>query len=417
MTSTETAGLLPEKVRWAAPGSISEALAGHRNSLGVIRLVLATMVIFDHAFPLGGFGPNPSLGWSRGQESIGGFAVAGFFAISGYLIAKSGLNSDVVQFLWRRVLRIFPAFWLVLLVGAAIVGPIAWTVSGRSLSSYLTFGPGGPVAYVISNADLTMRQWGIHDIFIETPYGQVVDGSVFNGSLWTLVYEFGCYLIIALFVLFGILRRARLVVVGVTVFYFIMEIVSIVAPGTAGQVFPNFGDGYTLKLGLIFLIGSCIALYSKEIVFHDGLALLSMVVVIATLRTGGWTVIGYPAFAYVLLWFAARLPKSMQWIGAKNDYSYGMYVYGFLVQQSTAALGLYKLGYLPWVAITIAIAAGCAWVSWHAVEKHALALKDWGPGRGVRYWYESFLGWVRAIRGRRARPAADAGAKPDLDVG
>lgn len=417
MTSTETAGILPERSRATAPVSIGDALAGHRNSLGVLRLVLATMVIFDHAFPLGGYGPNPSLGWSRGQESIGGFAVAGFFAISGYLIAKSGMNADVVQFLWRRVLRIFPAFLLVLVVGAAIVGPIAWLLSGRALSSYLSFGPGGPVAYVVSNADLTMRQWGIHDIFIETPYGQEVGGSVFNGSLWTLSYEFTCYLIIAVLVLFGLLKRARLLVLGITVFYFVMQIVAVAAPGAPGQVVPAFADGYTLKLGLIFLIGSSIALYSREVLFHDGLALLSLVVVLATLRYGGWTVVGYPAFAYLLLWAAARLPKAFQWIGAKNDYSYGMYVYGFLVQQSTAALGWYRLGYFPWVVITIAIAAGGAWLSWHAVEKHALALKDWGPGRGVRHWVEAAKAGVRAIRERRARRATAGAAEPDLDVG
>ena len=145
--------------------------------------------------------------------------------------------------------------------------------------------------------------------------------------------------------------------------------------------------------------------------------MLSFVVVIATLRSSGWTVIGYPALAYLLLWTAARLPKSFQWIGAKNDYSYGMYVYGFLVQQSTAALGWNQLGYFPWVAATIVVSAGCAWLSWHGVEKHALALKDWGPGRGIRHWVDVMLGALRGVRERRARRATDATAEPDLDVG
>ncbi|WP_350347315.1 acyltransferase [Agromyces sp. G08B096] len=417
MTSTETQGLVPARIAGTRPGSIGEALAGHRNSLGVIRLVLATAVIFDHAFPLGGFGPNPSLGWSRGQESIGGFAVAGFFAISGYLIAKSGMNADVVQFLWRRVLRIFPAFWIVLLVGSLIVGPIAWLVMGRDLADYLTLGPGGPVAYFTGNADLTMRQWGIHDIFVDTPYGQAVHGSVFNGSLWTLAYEFGCYLIIAVLVMFGILKRARLLVLGITAFYFVMELASKIVPGAAGTVVPQLADGYTLKLGLIFMIGATIAVYSKEIVFHDGLALLSAAAVIVSLRTSGWTLIGYPAFAYLLLWMAARLPKWSQRIGAKNDYSYGIYVYGFLVQQATAALGWYRWGYLPWVLSTVVIAGGCAWLSWHGVEKWALALKDWGPGRGVRYWYERSRSLARRSRAGRTSSPQQTTAEPESEVG
>ena len=130
--------------------------------------------------------------------------------------------------------------------------------------------------------------------------------------------------------------------------------------------------------------------------------MLCALAVVVSLRNAGWTVIGYPAFAYVLLWLAARLPRSFQWIGAKNDYSYGMYVYGFLVQQATAALGWYRFGYFPWVAITIVISAGCAWLSWHGVEKWALALKNWGPGRGVRYWYERAVAFVGRLRGSKA---------------
>lgn len=110
--------------------SIADALAGHRNSLGVIRLVLASAVIFAHAYPLGGFGAGPWLTYTNNQVSLGSLAVLGFFAISGYLITKSGLNADVLQYLWRRVLRIFPAFWVVLLIGAFVVGPLVWVANG-----------------------------------------------------------------------------------------------------------------------------------------------------------------------------------------------------------------------------------------------------------------------------------------------
>ena len=388
--------------------SISEGLKGHRNSLGVLRLVLATLVIFSHAFPLGGWGSDPGLVWSKGQESIGGFAVVGFFAISGYLIAKSGANADIVQFMWRRVLRIFPAFWLVLLVGAGIVGPIAWMMEGNSFRGYLSFNGDGPVSYLLSNWDLIPRQYGIYDIFTATtPYGQLVGGSVLNGSLWTLSYEWGCYMIIAVLVLFGVLRRARFLVLVLTAFYYVAAVTSIVVPGGAGTIFPDFGDRFRISLALIFLLGSCLALYSKEIKLDDRLGIFAAFVVCATLLNGGWLLLGYPALAYFLLWFAARLPTWVQWIGAKNDYSYGMYVYGFLVQQFTAYLGWYKMGYVPWVIVTIIIAAGCAWLSWHLVEKRALALKDWGPGRGIRHWYEKTLSGVDWLRHRRTAPSTE----------
>ena len=44
-----------------------------------------------------------------------------------------------------------------------------------------------------------------------TPYGREVGASAFNGSLWTLSYEWQCYLIVAALVAFGVLKNARIV--------------------------------------------------------------------------------------------------------------------------------------------------------------------------------------------------------------
>lgn len=419
MTAVETVGVSgsdgPSKVAPAAPAhrplsgamSLGAALNGHRNSLGLLRLVLATMVIFSHAFVLGGWGNDPTHNFTAGQESIGGFAVAGFFAISGYLIAKSGASSDIVQFMWRRVLRIFPAFWLVLLVGAFIVGPIAWKLQGGGLRAYLSTEPGGPISYFLSNMALTINQWGIYDIFVgTTSYGSVVGYSALNGSLWTLAYEWGCYLIIAFLVLFGVLKRARFLVLIITGFFLVVLLANIIVPGSSGAILPYLADPYRVSLAFVFLLGSCLAMYSKQVPFDDRLGVFAGAVVVVTLTQGGWLVLGYPALAYFLLWAAARLPSWIQWVGSKNDYSYGIYVYGFLVQQFTASLGWNNMGYGLWVLVTILITGACAWLSWHVVEKRALQLKDWGPGRGIRFWYERIMSLIRnrgRIRVRRRR--------------
>lgn len=319
---------------------------------------------------------------------MGGVAVAGFFAISGYLITKSGMAADALQFVWRRVLRIFPAHWLVLMVAAVLVGPLAWIVEGNHLANYLNVRGGGPLAYVILNADLTIRQYGINGIYAEsTPYGQLTGASVFNGSLWTLAYEWGCYLLIAVLVLVGVLRFARWVVPALTAVFFAAAVADKISAGFPGRVVWIFADHYTVSLTFIFLCGACLAIYSRKVSLHWMFAVVAFLVVIATLGFGWFFAFGYPALAYLVLWFAARLPRTLHWIGRKNDYSYGIYIYGWLVQQFTALLGWYHWGYLPWALSCLALAAGCAWLSWHGVEKHALALKDFGPGRGFRYWY------------------------------
>lgn len=370
-------------------GSLSEALRGHDNALGLVRLVLASLVIVSHAFPIGGFGSDPSKAWTDGQETIGGFAVVGFFAVSGYLIAKSGRTNDIVQFVWRRALRIFPGFWFVLGVSAFAIGPVVWLAGGRSLSQYFTLAPGGPIAYLRANFELPINQYGIHDLFISTtPYGQLTGTSVVNGSLWTLAYEWYSYMLIAILLVLGVLRFARWIVPVLTAGLAVGALLDRYSAFSLDAAIPYLADDFRVSLTLAFLCGSSIAMYASRIPCDDRLGALAALVVVMTLAIGGWVGPGYLAFAYLLLWGSARLPRSTRWIGQKNDYSYGMYIFGWPVQQVTAYLGMYEWGYVPWVVVSLMLTAGCAWVSWHLVEKRAMALKDWGPGRGWRHYVQ-----------------------------
>lgn len=372
--------------------SVGSALRGHLNSLGIIRLVLASLVIVDHAFPLGGFGEDPFWRYTNGQTSLGGIAVGGFFVISGYLIVKSGASSDLMQFLWRRVIRIFPAFWGVLLFTAFVVGPIAWLVRGEPLSTYFTLGPGGPFSYITSNWTLTIGSYGIKDIFIGTPYGQLTGGSVFNGSLWTLAYEWGCYMLVAVLAVFGVLARARIIVPFLTGFMLLASALTSLSSAEVGRVVPLLADPQVIFLGSTFLVGATIGVYSNKIPYDDRLGVLSGLVFLISMFYGGFAIFGVVAGGYFVMYLAARLPKSFQWIGAKNDYSYGVYVYGFLVQQCLAALGVYQFGYWVFMLAALPITFALAWLSWHVIEKQALALKAWGPGRGISAWRDRIRG-------------------------
>ncbi|TFC44957.1 acyltransferase [Cryobacterium sp. TmT2-59] len=382
--------------------SISEALGGHRNSLGLIRLILASVVIFDHAFPLGGYGADPFFRLTRDQASLGSLAVAGFFAISGYLIAKSGMSSDVVQFLWRRVLRIFPAYWTVLLLTALVIAPIVWVTTGHAISNYFTLAPNNPLNYFTANWTLNIGTYGIYDIFATTtPYGREVGASVFNGSIWTLIYEWQCYLLIGAGVAFGVFYKAKILVPIVTMLLFVIQIVNVTNPSGLAAIAPYLSDTQRITLTFTFMLGASIAVYSKKIVYGNGLGILSGLVLLLSLRYGGFMTIGVIAGTYFVLYLAASLPRQVQWVGSKNDYSYGVYIYGFLVQQVTAHLGWYKFGYFPYALIALVLTFGCAWLSWHLVEKRAMALKDWGPGRGWSHWFDK----ARSLRPlRTAQP-------------
>lgn len=369
------------------PSFLSDALGGHRNSLGLIRLLLAVAVLFTHAFPLGGFGADPLFGHTNGQVSIGSLAVGGFFVISGYLITKSAMSTDVLQFAWRRILRLIPAFWVLLAVTALVVGPVLWLARGSQLSTYFRLAPGGPLDFFIRNWNLDVRSFGIFDLLkTSTPYGNAVGYSALNGSIWTLTYEVGCYVLIGILLLFGVFAKARLLIPIVTALLFGAAIVNVVKPGSVGLLLPLISDQYVVTLTLTFMYGACLALYSHKVPFSNGLAILSAVVLLYTLRHGGFPLLGTAAGAYLLMYLGGRLPKSLHVIGAKNDYSYGIYIYGFLVQQLLAACGVYRLGYMPFVIFSIVGSAVCGYLSWHLIEKRAMALKSWGPGRGVKFW-------------------------------
>jgi peptidoglycan/LPS O-acetylase OafA/YrhL len=398
--------------RGSASATLSEAISGRDNGFGILRLFFALLVLVDHAFPLGGFGEDVMWHWSRGQESFGGIAVGGFFAISGYLIAKSSFGTDGLQFLWRRGLRIFPGYWAVLAVTAFLVGPVLWKLQGLGLRTYFTRNEQGPLYHLTANFFLDVGRYGIYDLLKDTPYGQKVGGSVFNGSIWSLIHEWRCYLLVFVLAMSGAMRRARPLVVVVTVFLYLMMGLQQIDPTLPGKLLPLLSNLHSVRFTALFMLGALCALYAREIPFDDRLGLLSAAVYFFSLFRGGYFLLGYPALTYLLLWSAARMPKLLRAVGAVNDYSYGTYLYGFLVQQLLARAGAYRLGYLPYLSLAVVLTLGCAWLSWHLIEKPALSLKDAGPGRGVHGLFE--LWRARRMRGVAAPAIDGVGGRPPV---
>jgi len=366
---------------------LRDRLAGHDNAFGFLRLLLATLVIIDHAYPLGQFGLDPMWGWSRQQDSLGGIAVSGFFAISGYLVAKSSMSADVMQFLWRRMLRIFPAYWMVLLVAACAIGPALWWGARGTMTGYLGTAAAGPVTHITGNFFLNINQYGIHDLLAATtPYGQHVHASVFNGSLWTLIYEWRCYLLVGALAAFGVFRRAPIVAVAVTAALYVLLMLQTLNPVNPSKIVAWLDDPYSIRYTAIFMFGTLAAIYAGKIPCDDRLGVLSLIAYLIGLCGGGYFAIGYPAMVYLLLWLAWRLPAVLRRVGSKNDYSYGVYLYGFLVQQVFAHFGFHQYGFAAFTMLGMVVSFLMAAVSWHVLEKWALMLKNWGPGKGLAEW-------------------------------
>lgn len=357
--------------------TISAALDGRRNSFGALRLLFAAAVIISHAFPIAGVGDDPTWALWDNQAHIGLLAVYGFLGISGYVITKSAARLHPVRFAWHRVLRLYPAFWAALVVSAFVISPAVWAASGRNLSAFWAE-PHGPVGYVLRNATLWIDQWDIHDLFAPAPLGvspsiPTLAGTV-NGSLWSLSFELMCYILIGLLAWFGVLRGAPFLVPVTAAFFGLMQIANILIPGASSAVAPVLGEKM-VTLGWVFFIGATAATYSHRIPMRHAFGVVAILITIATLWRGGFLLLGIPAFIYATIWIASALPSLAHKVGAKNDYSYGIYLYGWPVQQTLAASGLHQNMFL-FITLSMLGAAMLAWLSWHGIEKRAMRLKD-----------------------------------------
>ncbi|CAM5486453.1 hypothetical protein SAVIM338S_03369 [Streptomyces avidinii] len=387
-------------------GTLSEVYSPRANSFGVLRLLLASSVVLSHVWPLG-WGPlDPLWRYSGQQTDVGKMAVVGFFVLSGFMITGSGARITAGRFAWHRALRILPGLWGSLLVSALIIIPALYYWLHGSLNGYWNH-PQGPLGYLSGTWTTAISNgWDISGVIAEgKARGTNFDGGV-NGALWSLKYEILCYVMIGMLGASGILQRARKFVPMVVAALGLIILNDWInsptwrrIPGDLASAveIPALGSmsvRSVIVLVFAFLIGGTFQLYRERLPVNDLLALGSAAVLAASLAFGGFFVFGYPAFAYLLIWLAVRLPKPFQKIGRKRDFSYGIYIYGFTVEQALAMLGYAKYGKPVFLLLALAGTVALAVLSWYLIESPAMKLKNWTPG------------FVRKRLGAGAAPAA-----------
>ncbi len=373
--------------------TLADDFSSRANSIGFLRLVLATSVLVAHAWPLGLGRPNLGLKETGGQTDLGGLGVYGFFVLSGFLITASGLRFSLPRYSWHRFLRIFPGLWACLLITALVIAPLVAIYERGDLDGFWNH-PQGPLAYLQANWWTGIRQFGISGLLTTTPYGVYTGGaSVFDGSLWSLSYEFACYIMIASLAWTGVLKRAPRAVLLLTVAIWLVLLADFVRqlptdptskPYNRGAFgpFPLVGAFITelvLVLFFLFLAGAVAQLYKHRLPMHPVLIGVAAVAFFGSMAFGGFFAIGLPAYAYLLLWAACKLPRWLQGVGRTRDYSYGIYIYAFPVQQVVALLGGVRYGVMVYILLSLAGTLVFAVPSWHLIERPAMSMKDRTP--------------------------------------
>jgi peptidoglycan/LPS O-acetylase OafA/YrhL len=381
---------LRAKVRAIRVPVLADRFSSRANSVGFLRLLFASAVLLSHAWGLG-FGRVSTVEiWARHQWDLGGMSVYGFFVLSGFLITASATKTGVWRYLWHRCLRIYPGLWVCLLVSALVLAPIVALIEYGSTAG-LWGAPDGPFQYLHANWTAAMRQYNIHNLFVHTPMARAFGNNAVDGSLWTLIYELICYLGVAALAVTGVLRRApRMILLLTACFYVVLlrdwlhqtgRYGGPLDHGTLGP-FPFAGllfVSYLILLGFVFLLGASAYLYRDRVPIHPVLAGIAVVVVAVTTRFGGWYPFGLPAFAYLTIFAACVLPRWLHGIGRARDYSYGVYIYAWPVEDFLALLRVNRFGFVVYVAACLAGTLALAVASWHLIERPAMSLKSWSP--------------------------------------
>lgn len=329
------------------------------NALNAVRLFLSVGVIVFHSFPLTG----TDIGFRPVNQLLGSFFVDAFFAISGYLILSSWVRRPQWwAYLRARLLRIMPAFYVSALVTAFVIAPVAVLISGKGFPA--NFGAGA-VAYVAGNALLRVHNYAIAGTPLGVPYPRV-----WNGSVWTLWWEFLCYLgVLAL----GLARVLRWRVTVVIAFAFAAVGLLATAYGPVHNYYIDNGS----RFALMFLAGSMVYTFRDKLPVSWGLVAVAGLVVVVSSVLPDYRIVAALPVAYLAIAAGALLKHPR--LRLTNDISYGTYIYAFPLQQLLATAGLYKAAVPVFALASIAVTIPMAAASWFGVERLALRLKGSRP--------------------------------------
>lgn len=332
------------------------------NNFDFLRLLAASLVVVGHASTVL---YNKPFEWDitgiLTGISMPKTGVMIFFVISGYLVTGSSeRRKSIVDFFLARVFRIFPAVIVLILLTVFILGPLVTTYSySEYFSSETTW-------RYLQNMSLFRMYYHLPGVFENNVY----PGSV-NASLWTLPYEFTCYLFIAALSVIYLLRNKWAVLV---IFLFCFTAFLLFREENNKIVIPVLGidfKNFTI-LFLYFMSGSVYYLFRKNIPLNIYGLLLSLLFCLA-MRQGVVKQEFYVfVLPYIVLWIAFTRHIPFQRAGRWGDFSYGLFLYSFPVQQTLLHFFPATFNLPVFILLSFICTLPIAVMSWYFVEKPAL---------------------------------------------
>jgi peptidoglycan/LPS O-acetylase OafA/YrhL len=334
--------------------TLGEALRRQNNNADLFRLIASITVVFGHSYFLA---PAAGIGEPISKllhfDYSGSLAVKFFFFLSGLLIANSWISrQQPVHFALARIFRVFPALMVSAAACIFVLGPLLTTL---------------PLREYFSNSS-----WMFEQVFAHPHRAYFLPGvfehnaiTLPNGAIWTIIYELLMYVAVLGLGMCGLFRsRAAAALAAVaTIIWFLYRPESITILGVS-----NVNDAGLLPA--FFAFGVLLALF-KDYVSIDGKVIIGLCLIAWLLKDGPvFRYAFYPAFLLAPIWLMTTEPiKAIK----LPDFSYGVYVYGWPIQQTFASL-LPTHGPHVNQALSIPVSILFGAVSWYAIERPAIAL-------------------------------------------
>lgn len=335
------------------------------NAYDLLRLIFALFVFLSHSYFLTGTQGEFVTMLSKAQTSLSDIGVIGFFTLSGYLISSSFDRSEnISRFLLNRVLRIFPGYWVCLLVTGFVIAPFIYLNGHQSLSGFAFFGDGSAFSFFYRNFFLAINQWNIKGVLDSSFY----HGSI-NGSLWSLYPEMQCYVLILVIGLFGLINKNKFAFLLMLAFvYFIYSINLFNGASKIGPTFLLLSNAF--KLYIAFLCGTAVYVFRNWLFIDLKGQLFILLATLALLRFGGFNIAAPLAIAILGIKLFSEFTVKL-----KYDISYGLYIYAFPIQQLVFTAYGKTLGFVPCLLIALLLSVLAGFLSFVLIEKPFMRLK------------------------------------------
>jgi peptidoglycan/LPS O-acetylase OafA/YrhL len=331
------------------------------NSFDALRLFAAYAVLFAHHFDL-----TKNVGPSLFGVGIGSLGVATFFALSGYLVAGSYFSDpSFARFMMRRIIRIFPALLICVLLTVFVVGVCLTTLHTEA---YLT----DKLTWTYLKTIVLNIQFYLPGVFENNPHPRAI-----NGSLWTIPLEFKCYLLLALICWF--FKGYRSWVLFAAVFF-----------GAAFFLFKSNSNEQQLAFHTLHPLAFFVGVSYRAAVFEktSERVFVSLVLVPTML---GYVIFFHESQVFNMMLVAllvvalgkrnfVKAPEFLR----RNDISYGVYLYAFVVQQIVYSTDFQKAYFWSALVLVTCLTTACALLSCKFVEQPMLKFK---PKRASRNEY------------------------------